>query len=207
MTDAGSGDNSHQEIGEIVETLREVGEDKSPTVRDIVEQLGSASFGAMLLVPAMVIASPASGIPVLPTICGLIIALISIQMVFGRDHIWLPDWLMTRKLDQDRFDRMLHFVRKPVRWVDRVTRPRLTWLLRWPAVLPLQVLCVLCGLAMPVMELVPLTSSIAAFAVCLVAVSLMSDDGFFALAGVVVAIGGAVVFSSLARGVISSVFG
>jgi hypothetical protein len=197
----------HDEVSEIVETLSDAGDVPSLCVGDIVGRLGNASFGAILLVPAMVIASPASGIPVLPTICGFIIALVAIQMVLGRDHLWLPRWLMARRIDGDRFEATLSYMRKPVRWIDRVTRPRLCWLLRWPLVLPLQLLCVVCGLAMPFMEFVPLSSSFAAFAVCLIAVGFISDDGLFALAGVAVAVGGAVMFAKLATGVLSAVLG
>ncbi|MDD7971088.1 exopolysaccharide biosynthesis protein [Roseinatronobacter alkalisoli] len=198
---------STEEIGEIVSTLHDAGEGHSPSVRDIIKRLGQASFGALLLVPAMIIATPASGIPGLPTVCGLIIALIAIQMLTGRDHIWLPDWVMERRIDGDRFERALDFLQRPVGWIDYLSRPRMTWLLRWPMVLPLQLVCVFCGLAMPFMEWVPLTSSIAAIAVCLVAVAFIADDGLLALAGVAVAVAGAAAFIQLAGHMIAGVFG
>ncbi|MGY6706220.1 exopolysaccharide biosynthesis protein [Roseinatronobacter sp.] len=202
-----SNQSSTEEVGKIVSTLREVDKKKSPCVREFVERLGAASFGALLLVPSMIIASPASGIPGLPSVGGLIIALIAIQMVIGRDHVWLPEWMMQRKVDGDRIDRALDFIRKPVRWIDHVTRPRLTWLLRWPMVLPLQLLCVFCGLAMPFMEVLPLTASIAALAVFLVALAIIANDGLLALAGVAVAVAGATTFVTLAGSVLSGLFG
>lgn len=196
-----------EEVGEIVTKLREVDEKKTPSVRDFVEELGAASFGALLLVPSLIIASPASGIPGLPSIGGLIIALISIQMVFGRDHVWLPDWVMARQVDGGRVNRALDFMRRPVHWIDHLTRPRLTWLLRWPMVVPLQLVCVFCGLAMPFMEMLPLTASIAAIAVFLVALAIIADDGLLALAGVAVALAGGAAFLKLAGSVISGLFG
>jgi hypothetical protein len=195
------------EVGEIVAALREVDEKASPSVREFVERLGPASFGALLLVPSMIIASPASGIPGLPSVGGLIIALIAVQMVMGRDHVWLPEWLMTRRVNGDRFDRALDFLRRPLRWIEHLTRPRLTWLLRWPMVLPLQLLCVFCGLAMPVMEMLPLTASIAAVAVFLMALAIISDDGLLALAGGAVAVAGAFTFFNLASSMISGLWG
>lgn len=196
-----------EEVGEIVATLREVDEKKAPSVRDFVEELGSASFGALLLVPSLIIASPASGIPGLPSVGGLLIALIAIQMLCGRDHIWLPEWMMTRRVDGDRINRALDFMRGPVGWIDHLTRPRLTWLLRWPMVVPLQLLCVFCGLAMPFMEMLPLTSSIAAIAVFLVALAIIANDGLLALAGVVVAVTGSFAVVKLATSMISGLFG
>ncbi|WP_071796874.1 exopolysaccharide biosynthesis protein [Natronohydrobacter thiooxidans] len=199
--------DANNEIGEIVDQLREVDQKKTPSVQDFVEELGSASFGAMLLVPSLIVASPASGIPGLPTVAGLIIALISIQMVFGRDHVWLPDWIMRRKLDGDRLNRALDVMRRPLDWIDHLTRPRLTWLLRRPTLVPLQLLCVFCGLAMPVMEMLPLTASIAAVAVFLIALGIIADDGLLALAGVGVALAGGATFLKLAGSVLSGLFG
>lgn len=196
-----------EEVGEIVATLREVDEKKTPSVRDFIEELGTASFGALLLVPSLIIASPASGIPGLPSVGGLIIALIAIQMVFGRDHLWLPEWMMKRRVDGDRINRALDFMRRPVHWIDHLTRPRLTWLLRRPFVLPLQLLCVFCGLAMPFMEMLPLTSSIAATAVFLVALAIIANDGLLALAGVAVAVAGSFAVVKLATSMISGLFG
>lgn len=195
------------EVSEIVSVLHETGENRSPTVGDIIQNLGSASFGALLLVPAMIIATPASGIPGLPSVGGLIIALIAAQMVIGRDHVWLPKWLMNRRINPDRLERALDFMRRPARWIDHVTRPRLTWLLRWPMVVPLQVLCVFCGLAMPMMELVPMTSSIAAIAVFVIAVGIIADDGLLAILGAAVAIAGVLVFHRLGGGVIAGILG
>ncbi len=195
------------EVGAIVTTLHEATMNGSPSVRGIIERLGQASFGALLLVPAMIVASPASSIPGLPTTGGVIIALIAVQMVVGRDHIWLPEWMMERRIDDKKFDRALNFLRRPVRWIDRVTRPRMTWVLRQPMLLPLQLLCILCGLAMPFLEFVPMSSSVAAVVVFMVAVAIISDDGLLALAGMVVAIAGSFGAIKLANGLISGLFG
>jgi len=208
MTDPSDTDQEPPgELGEIISSLRKVDEAKSPSVRDFVEHFGQASFGALLLVPAIIIASPASGIPGLPSVGGLIIALIAIQMVFGRDHVWLPEWMMTRRVDGAKFDRALDFMRRPVRWIDHITRPRLRWLLRWPMVLPLQLLCVFCGLAMPFMEMLPLTASIAALAVLFVALAILADDGLLALVGVAIAVAGSFAFVSMASSMLSGLFG
>jgi hypothetical protein len=74
--------------------------------------------------------------------------------------------------------------------LDRITRHRLRWFVRRPLVLVPQVLCLLCGLAMPVLELVPLTSSILGAAVVCFAIALVAGDGLFALGGTTVIGGG-----------------
>lgn len=203
----GSDSSSPSEVAEVFAQLQSIGEDTSPKVLDFIEELGQASFGTLLLVPSMIIASPASGIPLLSSVGGLIIALIAIQMVFGRDHVWLPGWLMERSIDRQKYDRAMDFLRRPVRWLDRIAKPRLIWLLRYPTLLLLQMLCVICGLAMPFMEMLPFTSSIAAVAVLFVALSIISQDGLFALLGVFIALAGAFTVFKMASGVVSGLFG
>jgi hypothetical protein len=54
------------------------------------------------------------------------------------------------------------------------------------SVLP-KLVCVLCGAAMPFLELVPFSSSILASAVVLIGLSILARDGLFALLGILVA--------------------
>ncbi|WP_322895352.1 MULTISPECIES: exopolysaccharide biosynthesis protein [unclassified Yoonia] len=186
-----------RKISTIVASLRDIGDADAVSVRQIVKQLGGDSFGPMMLVPALIVATPASGIPGLSGAGGLIIALVAIQMVLRRDHVWLPSFLMERRIARTKFERAIDFVQRPVGWIDAVTGKRLTWLLRWPLILPLQLLCVVLGLAMPVLEFLPFTSSIAATAVVIVAVAIVADDGLVALVGIAVATAGAAIVSGL----------
>ena len=67
-------------------------------------------------------------------------------------------------------------------WLDAHTGKRLSVLVRPPMDRLLHLACVLCGIAMPVLELVPFTSSILGAAVVLLAMTLLVRDGLLALA-------------------------
>ncbi|MCR8725620.1 exopolysaccharide biosynthesis protein [Frigidibacter sp. ROC022] len=157
--------------------------DARASVRELVETLGPASFTSLLLVPALIVVSPLSGIPFLPTLCGLSIALIALQMSFGRQHIWLPDWILRRTMDRKRFLRALTWLDRPAGWIDSVTAQRLAWLTRLPFRSLLLAACALAGGAMPFLEILPFTSSILASAVVLIALGLLVGDGLAALLG------------------------
>lgn len=62
----------------------------------IVEAVGSRSFGPLLLMVGVTLASPLSGIPGMPTTMGMLVLLIAVQLLFGRQHFWLPRWLLKR---------------------------------------------------------------------------------------------------------------
>lgn len=153
-------------------------------VSDLIEALGQASILPLLLLPALIIVSPLSGIPILPSICGLTMALISGQALFGRQHIWLPNWLLSRSLPTQRLRSALDSLMKPAGWIDGITAHRLGWLTTPPFRTLLLVVTMLAGLAMPALEILPFTSSILAAAVVLIAVGLLVHDGLVAMFGV-----------------------
>ncbi|GLQ39566.1 hypothetical protein GCM10007908_31860 [Rhizobium albus] len=174
----------------IVTCVRAAGDGDVVSIADIVTALGRASFAPLLLVPGLIIISPLSGIPGLSSIGGFIIALISVQMALQRSHVWLPRWILKREVGRDRLNRALDFMERPVRFADRITRPRLELLVQPPLALIPQFLCVACGAAMPFFELVPFSSSLLATAVTLFATALVTRDGLLALFGYIVLGGG-----------------
>lgn len=152
-------------------------------VRDLVDSFGEASFVPALMVPALIVVSPLSGIFGLPTVMGLTMALIAGQMVFGRRTLWLPGFLLRRSVEGRRLLRAVAWLQRPAAWFDRQTRPRFGLLLDWPLRLIPQVGCVVAGLMMPFLELVPLSSSILGGAITLFSVSFLSRDGLFVILG------------------------
>lgn len=151
------------------------------TVRDIVIAVGTRSFAPLLLLVGILITSPLSGIPVFPTVAAIIVLLISAQMLIGRRHFWLPDWLLNRSLPRKQMLQAIDFLRPAARWVDRLIKPRLTYLVKGPALLIIAVLCTLIALAMPGLELIPFSSSMAGLALTAFGLSLVAQDGFLAI--------------------------
>lgn len=170
-------------LGSLIARLRSLACGERISVSDLVEGLGHASFTPLLLVPALIVVSPLSGIPILPSVCGLTIALIAGQMVFGRRHLWLPQWLLSRSVDCERLKSALGWLERPAGWVDGITAHRLDVLVSPPIAWLLLLACALSGAVMPLLEVLPFTSSILAAAVCLMATGLLVRDGLVAVAG------------------------
>ena len=188
-------------VGEIVDRLAGIAERDSISLREVIEEFGESSFLPALMVPALLVVSPLSGIPVFSTICGLLIAFISAQMLVSRRHLWLPDLLMRRRIDGEKARNAIGKLRKLSDWLDRKARARFGLMTSAPARKWLQLLCFLCGAAMPFLELVPFSSSLLGSAVVLLATALLARDGLFALIGSTV-IGGAILVPLFATGVI-----
>ncbi|ROU03763.1 exopolysaccharide biosynthesis protein [Histidinibacterium lentulum] len=188
MTDATEHpqDRAHP-VQDIVNRLDSVAQGDSVSLGEAVEAFGERSFHPVLMVPALLVLSPLSGIPLFSSLCGITIAIISAQMIWPhRTELWLPDFLTHRKVTGARARSALSKLCKTATWLDDHSRERFSVLIRRPGRWVIEAACLLCGLAMPFLEIVPFSSSILGGAVTLMALGLLARDGLFAVLGLLV---------------------
>ncbi|RVV99836.1 exopolysaccharide biosynthesis protein [Mesobaculum littorinae] len=188
MTDnlqARDGGDDTSSVRAIVDRLDGLSDDDQVSLGAIIQAFGQASFLPVMLIPALLVVSPLSGIPFFSSVCGLSIALIAAQLTFGRDHLWLPGVLMRRRIPGERLHSAMGRMRRFADWLDRHARDRLRVLVVPPVVVLSRVICILAGLAMPFLELVPFSSSILGAAVTLITVGFLARDGLYVLGGFV----------------------
>lgn len=149
------------------------------TVGKLVEAIGQESFAPLLFIPAVAVATPLSGIPLFSTFMGVLIFLVSAQMLFRRNHLWLPNWLLKRHANNDRVKAAFEKIRPVMAWLDTHTHERLGVLVHRPLIFIPQILCVCTGLFMPFLEFIPFSSSFAGVAVALLSFGMMARDGLF----------------------------
>ncbi|WP_217474916.1 exopolysaccharide biosynthesis protein [Stutzerimonas stutzeri] len=167
-----------QNLRTLLDHLAQAGQPGAPiTIEHMLEATGQRSFGALLLVPGLLVFSPLSGIPGLPSFFALMVGLIAVQLLLGRKHFWLPGWLLRRCASRHKYDRALAFLRRPARFVDRLLRHRLTVLTEGWAVYVNALLCLLIAASMPPLELIPFGNSIAGAALSFVGLGMMARDG------------------------------
>jgi hypothetical protein len=167
------------------------------TIEDLYEQIGGRSFGPLMLMAGLVTLAPLVGdIPGVPTTIGVIVIIISSQMVIGRTSFWLPGILLNRSVPAAKLRKALSWLRRPARFVDRLVRPRLVALATGPATRVIAGLCLVIGLAMPLMDFVPFTANIAGLGLTAFGLSLIAHDGALAI--------GAFVFTALAVALVVS---
>ena len=77
-------------IGKAAEQKR----NEKVSIDSIMEMIGRRSFGPLLLLAGLIILAPVIGdIPGVPTIMGVFILLVAVQLLIGQEHFWLPKWL------------------------------------------------------------------------------------------------------------------
>jgi hypothetical protein len=153
------------------------------TIQEMLDRVGARSFGAALLVPALILVSPLSIIPLMPTIGGLVILTISIQAFFGREHLWLPRFLASRRLSGPQLKRAVNYLRKPAAWLDRNSRHRLRFLTAAPMDRIALLAVMVVAATWPFLEILPMFTSVSATGVALIAFALMVRDGYVLIGG------------------------
>lgn len=167
----------------ILAAIRHAATHDTVSVGDILAEIGDQSFGPALLLPALILVSPLSGIPGLPTIGAAIVILIAVQSLAGRRHLWLPAVLMRRQVSSARMRKALSYIDSPAAWVDRHSTGRLALLSTPPFRTASLLIIVGIAATWPLLELLPLVTSIGAFAVSLLSIGLLTRDGIYVFAG------------------------
>lgn len=122
--------------------------------------------------------------PGVPTSVGIFVLLITGQLLFSREYVWLPRRLLRRSVARDKLCKALEWLRKPARFVDRLLRPRLTALTHTIGMYVIAAVCVVIAAAMPVMEVVPFVANGAGAALTAFGLALVAHDGLLAILAV-----------------------
>jgi hypothetical protein len=98
-----------------------------PTLGTLIEMFGPKSFAIVFVLLL--------GVPALPLPTGgathvfeIIAMLVALELIAGRDHIWLPQRWCGLDLAGPRRQRFLHGLMRMIRRLERLSRPRLRFL-------------------------------------------------------------------------------
>ncbi|WP_372796967.1 exopolysaccharide biosynthesis protein [Litorivivens sp.] len=161
-----------------------VEDDDKVSVRTMLQAAGSRSFAPALLLAGLIMFSPLSGIPGLPTVAALLVMLIAGQMLIGRNYFWLPDFIEGRVVPRKKFDLMLHWMYPVARFIDRFLKPRFTLLTGNAGTMLLTLTCMLIAISVPPLEIVPFLSSAAGALLVLLSLSMIANDGLVAMVAI-----------------------
>ncbi len=175
----------------ISQILRDLGEQDSLSVGEVVDLFGRRAFGALMFVfsiPNLLPLPPGSS-----TLLGAPLLLLSPQVALGVSTLWLPRFIDDRKVTGANllaaFGRLLPWVER----IERVSRPRLTFMFGPAGDRVIGVICTL--LSFVLILPIPLGNLLPALTIGVLGFSLFQRDGLFALVGyALAAVSGAVLF-------------
>ncbi|MGQ9427266.1 exopolysaccharide biosynthesis protein [Gilvimarinus sp. F26214L] len=179
MSQGGEVTNLEELLDRIGEASAEHGEVSWDAVMD---EVGTRSFGPILLLAGLVTLAPVVGdIPGVPTLVGVFVFLVAIQLLFGQQHFWLPQFLLKRSIAEEKLTKARGWMRRPARFIDRLLRPRLQALTSGVMHYVIALMCLCIAMAMPVMEVVPFSANLAGAALTAFGLAMIARDGILAV--------------------------
>lgn len=183
---AGASQGSDEVLAGVLDGVEDgIGDDQKVSVGDVISALNDRGFGALCAVIGALAATPVIGaLPGVSIGAAALVLLVAGQHVVGRQSPWIPAVLAKRSFDRETFDKSVDKVRPYAKWLDRVVRPRLSWIIggeserRIAAV----AMCVLAVTMLP-LALVPWGVFAPALAITALGIAITGRDGAFALAG------------------------
>lgn len=155
------------------------------SVGALMDSVGRRSFGPLLLLAGLVTVAPLIGdIPGVPTFIAIFVLLVSVQLLTGAEHFWLPNWLHSRSISTGTLSRALSWLHKPAGWIDRLIKPRWQLFINDATIYLVAVLCILIALVMPLMEFIPFSANLAGAALVCFGLALVARDGLLMLVSI-----------------------
>lgn len=95
-------------------------------IGEIVDAFGDRAFGPVMFFFALInmLPWPPGG----TTLTGAPLLLLSMELAWGRETLWLPGWLERVSIHRATFRKLSRRITRPVRWTEGVSRPRLYFL-------------------------------------------------------------------------------
>ncbi len=158
-------------------------EETQVTLGEILSRIGQRSIAASLLVLALLMVSPLSAIPLLPSLVAIVILLIAGQAVIGRESLWLPRFMTDRTVSADKLRRALDTLERPSRWIDNRRSGRWVVLTLQPIASIAYLTIILVALTWPPLSFVPFSTTLSAVGMAMLAAGQTLKDGIFVLVG------------------------
>ncbi len=141
------------------------------------------------MLPALLEITPIGGIPGLPTALALFIALIAIQLLVGRDHVWMPRFVQQRSVGSKKLHKSVRKLRGLANFLDHHSEGRLEGLTQGAAIRLVAAAVILLCCTVPPLEFLPFASSVPMLAIAVLGLALTVRDGALVL--------GALLFTAL----------
>ena len=173
-----SSDNQRT-FSQVLEALG-VAEGPTLTLGEVVEAFGDRGLGALILVLSLMALFPWP--PGGKAVFALPIILLATELAFQRNEVWLPRWALRASVNRSAYRTAVSKVIGPIRRVENLTRPRLTFLTGAVSEVLMGIACVLLALVMALP--IPFGDMLPGIGLVFFALGVMQKDGIAVLIGI-----------------------
>lgn len=171
---------------------------KNIRLGEIVDATGDKSFGLILLILALpsALPIPATGVS---TPLGIAMFFVGVQMIWGRKSLWLPKFVRRLRVPMKTARQMMKGLFKVLGFFENFVRPRFLWIHGRAGHIYYGLLVALLSTVMQAP--IPLTNTLPAATIFLMALALTEDDGLLgglaSIVGILVALAYIVGFGAI----------
>ncbi|WP_296820624.1 exopolysaccharide biosynthesis protein [Brevundimonas sp.] len=165
------------------EVLEELGRRRGErlTVEEMVEAFGERAFGALMILISLMSLLPWP--PGGKVVFAVPLLLLASELTLQRDTLWLPRWALNAAVSRERYAAGLGRVLPAVRFIERLSRPRMRPLTGPLAQMVIGLICL--GLAIMLAFPVPFGDMLPAFTIAIFGFAVMQRDGVAAIMGLI----------------------
>lgn len=170
--------SEHLPLGIALEQLLQSKDERGPSIGQITDAVGEKGFGLILMVLSLPSALPVPA-PGYSTPFGIAIGLIALQMILGREALWLPQKSKGVRIKPSISKAMLGAAAKFLKKIECFIRPRQRWIRSRPGQTGLAVVIFImaCLMMLPI----PLTNTFPAMVIFMIGIGLSEEDGLLAV--------------------------
>ncbi len=171
--------NQNQRTSDLLKDIAAMHDQGSISVGKFVEMLGDRSFALSMLIFSLPNSLPVPGIPGFSTITGIPILLIAVQIIIGRQSIWLPAMVADKEFQQATIAKIVTKALPIIVWLEKFIRPRYSVMSNSIAerLIGFMVFLMAAILSLPVVG----GNFLPGFSISLMALALLEKDGIFVI--------------------------
>lgn len=166
-------------------------EDGEADLRALIEAFEDRAFGPVLTLLGLLTLSPFGAIPGIPAVLALVLVLFAGQIVVGRSSPWLPGFVGTISVEEDKISRFQESAKDWMSQIDGILRPRFEIFAGTLARQIAASVTIALALAMIPLEAIPFAVAIPAAGIVLFGIGLTARDGLVMLFGFAASLGAA----------------
>lgn len=165
----------------LLDSLLESSDDEDVTVAELLDAVGRRAHGPVLLLMGFVTISPLSLIPGANWLIALVTLIFAFQVMIGMTRPWLPSRTLEFTFHERHLEKGVELATPWAKRIDRMLRPRLTFLTDPPFIQLAALACVGAALVTFPLGLIPFGPFLPGLTLMMFGLALASRDGAFLL--------------------------
>ncbi|QHQ35041.1 exopolysaccharide biosynthesis protein [Algicella marina] len=164
-----------------INDLNSAADGEKTSIGEILDAIGSRSFGPLLMALGLASASPIGAIPLATPIIVALTLIVAGQILVGCSHIWVPDRLCRQEMSSDKLSKTADYIQTFFNWISVLTSERLSWMLDPPMPRVAALVAILLALSMLPVILIPGGVLPASVALAFIGLGMTTRDGLILL--------------------------